>query len=389
MPDLISVIVPVYNASEYVSQCIDSILIQSYQELEILLIDDGSTDNSLQICEAYCRRDPRVQLIQHVKNRGLVSARKTGLQASRGKYIGFVDADDYIEPEMFKRLIYAIEKYDVDFVHSGFIVEGENICHYEENLVDFQVESRGKYIAENILRNQTMTFSLWSKLFRADLIKDAYLSLNDEQSYGEDLLCLCNCMILCNRFYMMRDAFYHYRVYDGSMSHLNWLNICFQESRLYEYITRTFRKNDLLKTCGDDAAYHYKSRILEAMMQDKASGAIILNYCFPGIEKLKNKRIAIYGSGRVGKNFYYQISSYGQCEITAWVDRDNHGIFNLIRIDKPEKLKEIPYELIILAVNKEEVADEIRNTLLQQDICKDTQKIVWEKPLHINNPLHA
>ena len=122
MPDLISVIVPVYNASEYVSQCIDSILIQSYQELEILLIDDGSTDNSLQICEAYCRRDPRVQLIQHVKNRGLVSARKTGLQASRGKYIGFVDADDYIEPEMFKRLIYAIEKYDVDFVHSGFIM---------------------------------------------------------------------------------------------------------------------------------------------------------------------------------------------------------------------------------------------------------------------------
>ena len=80
---------------------------------------------------------------------------------------------------------------------------------------------------------------------------------------------------------------------------------------------------------------------------------------------------------------------FGQCEITAWVDRDNHGIFNLIRIDKPEKLKEIPYELIILAVNKEEVADEIRNTLLQQDICKDTQKIVWEKPLHINNPLHA
>ena len=246
MPDLISVIVPVYNASEYVSQCIDSILIQSYQELEILLIDDGSTDNSLQICEAYCRRDPRVQLIQHVKNRGLVSARKTGLQASRGKYIGFVDADDYIEPEMFKRLIYAIEKYDVDFVHSGFIVEGENICHYEENLVDFQVESRGKYIAENILRNQTMTFSLWSKLFRADLIKDAYLSLNDEQSYGEDLLCLCNCMILCNRFYMMRDAFYHYRVYDGSMSHFYWLNICFQESRLYEYITTNIRKNDML-----------------------------------------------------------------------------------------------------------------------------------------------
>lgn len=89
MPDLISVIVPVYNASEYVSQCIDSILIQSYQELEILLIDDGSTDNSLQICKAYCRRDPRVQLIQHVKNRGLVSARKNRFTGIQGKIYRF------------------------------------------------------------------------------------------------------------------------------------------------------------------------------------------------------------------------------------------------------------------------------------------------------------
>ena len=100
--ELISVIVPVYNIREYLERCVESILAQTWENLEVLLVDDGSTDNSGQICEDFARRDVRIRVV-HKPNGGLVTARKAGLELAEGDYIGFVDGDDYIESGFWSR----------------------------------------------------------------------------------------------------------------------------------------------------------------------------------------------------------------------------------------------------------------------------------------------
>ena len=116
--DLISVIVPVYNVERYLRRCVDSILAQTYENLEILLVDDGAVDSSGAICDEYAAKDARVQVI-HKPNGGLSSARNAGLDRARGEYLAFVDSDDWIEPETYEYLLGLIRKYDVKLSYTG------------------------------------------------------------------------------------------------------------------------------------------------------------------------------------------------------------------------------------------------------------------------------
>ena len=122
---LLSVIVPVYNVEAYLCRCVDSILSQSYRELEVILVDDGSGDDSGRICDEYAAADPRVRVI-HKENGGLSSARNRGLEAAKGDYLTFVDSDDWIEPESYGPMIGLLEQYDGDLVCGGrYDVDGK------------------------------------------------------------------------------------------------------------------------------------------------------------------------------------------------------------------------------------------------------------------------
>ena len=170
----ITIIVPVYNVEAYLMRCIESILCQTYPYLQILLIDDGSTDRSGEICDRYAVQDGRIEVF-HTENRGLVAARKFGLRNASGKYIGFVDSDDYIEAD----------KYVLKAKAEGSI-----------------------------------SYSIWSKLYRSDLIKRCYTLLQNDQQYGEDLYSLCLCILQSQKIALSRYAGYHYVVKKESMSHL-------------------------------------------------------------------------------------------------------------------------------------------------------------------------
>ena len=119
---MISLIVPVYNIQNYLSRCIDSILAQTYRDFELILVDDGSTDGSSEVCDYYGKQDKRIVVI-HKQNGGLVSARKAGIASARGEYAGFVDGDDWIEPQMYQRLIETAMKCQADIVLGGSIEE--------------------------------------------------------------------------------------------------------------------------------------------------------------------------------------------------------------------------------------------------------------------------
>ena len=125
MQPLISVIVPIYNVAPYLHECIDSIINQTYKNIEVILVDDGSTDNSGKICDEYAKKDRRMVVI-HQENQGVNLARTNGLNIAKGDYIGYVDGDDWIEPEMYEHLLNKILETDADFIDSGLIKQDKN-----------------------------------------------------------------------------------------------------------------------------------------------------------------------------------------------------------------------------------------------------------------------
>ena len=133
MKDLISVIIPVYNVDKYLERCIDSVIVQTYSNLEIILVDDGSNDDSGIICDRYAKFDDRIKVI-HKKNGGVSSARNEGIKYCNGKYIGFVDSDDYIDSTMYEYLYNLLISNDADISCCDFFIinEGKNIGNYKK-----------------------------------------------------------------------------------------------------------------------------------------------------------------------------------------------------------------------------------------------------------------
>lgn len=162
---MISVIVPVYETEAFLHACVDSILNQTVQDLELLLIDDGSPDQSGAICDEYARRDSRVRVF-HTKNHGLSAARNLGLREARGEFIGFVDSDDWIEPDMFEVLLKNIEASGADISVCGLWFEHDNLSEAAKDVVDGVFT--GAEVISAYLRNHIKTW-VWNKLYRRDL----------------------------------------------------------------------------------------------------------------------------------------------------------------------------------------------------------------------------
>lgn len=177
---LISVIVPVYNAEKYLPKCLDSILAQTYKKLEIILVDDGSTDNSGKICDEYALKDSRIKII-HKQNGGVSSARNVALSVAKGEYIGFVDSDDYIENDMYEYLFGLCEKYKTKISVCNFIriIKGKFY-----NIDSVSKESALPYY--NALTLLHAQLFVCNKLFAAYLFKD--YKFNTNITFGEDMI---------------------------------------------------------------------------------------------------------------------------------------------------------------------------------------------------------
>lgn len=165
---LISVIVPVYNVQKYLERCLDSILRQTYQKLEIILVDNGSTDASGRICDSYAARDERIKVI-HTDNLGVSHARNTGVEAARGELLGFVDSDDCIAPDMYETLLRNLIKEDADISVCGiYQCFGENPGVAESDF-NSELEVVTPYEAISVALENSCSYYLWNKLYKREL----------------------------------------------------------------------------------------------------------------------------------------------------------------------------------------------------------------------------
>lgn len=238
----ISVIVPVYNTEKYLKECIDSILTQTFTDFELLLIDDGSTDNSGTICDDYAAKDSRVRVF-HKPNGGVSSARNLGLDNVRGKWVVFVDADDIIPYNSLKERYVAVSKDSVDlaiFQHESFGYENVKYGPYcpkiYYNLESFQLDY-SSYIY--YIR------SLWNKIYRISVI--ALLRFDEQMSLGEDYVFNISYLLQCKCLKLQNSNIYQYRTYkEPSLSKCFTLNNLYNIDR-YTVRALVFFRNELGK----------------------------------------------------------------------------------------------------------------------------------------------
>lgn len=207
----LSIIIPVYNAHERIKKCLESLIRQTYQQLEIICVDDGSTDCSLEVLQQYAAEDSRIKVI-HQANAGVSSARNRGIEEATGKYLTFVDADDWVEHQTYELALTAFTE-GVDLVSFGVIVDGgsnlglENYCNLQPK---GEIRPTPKYLAE-------MNASLWNKVYRASIINNYKVRFPDGVAYGEDeTFFFCYTAVMAGNMYGIRHKLYHYVQYENS-----------------------------------------------------------------------------------------------------------------------------------------------------------------------------
>ena len=187
----ISIIVPVYNAATYLSECVESILLQTYKNFEVILVDDGSSDNSGQICDNFSIKDSRVKVI-HQDNRGRSFARNSGIDKSTGDYLYFVDADDIIDPNLLELVVNALKEHDVDCVRFGYKKFNSTGQLYSrklhEKLYIFDQDDMKIQFAQSLL-NGDVYFQVWSGVFKRSIIfKNNIRFCDSDKIFSEDSL---------------------------------------------------------------------------------------------------------------------------------------------------------------------------------------------------------
>ena len=252
----VSVIVPIYNAEKYLVQCLDSVMKQTLKEIEIILINDGSTDGSAEICQKYLTDDRVTYFLK--ENEGLAAARQDGMERAHGEYIGFVDSDDWIELDMYEKMYAAAKSCDADVVYCN--------CIQNENGHRFSPELRiGSFNREQILKDvlpRSLAFITdkgdkrsirWSnclRIYKRRLLEDNHISFGREFRRSQDSQLTYEAMMVAQNFYYLGDDYlYHNRVVSDSLSRGYTKNMWSLYVPLIERLykdTENFNESDLM-----------------------------------------------------------------------------------------------------------------------------------------------
>lgn len=230
----VSIIVPVYNAEEYLKRCINSLKNQTLEDIEIILVDDSSTDSSLEICNKMAIEDSRIKVI-HKVNEGAGYARNEALKISTGEYIGFLDSDDFVERDMFKTLYDKAVQYDSDLVMSGVLFVDGNMFSkegelrrkiYFENDTHFDTKKDLQKLRMGIVGatpedtdDSKYGMSIWKNLFKTEIIKNNNITFNSEREMlSEDALFMIDYISCIDKATGINEAFYNYCRNEDSIS---------------------------------------------------------------------------------------------------------------------------------------------------------------------------
>lgn len=251
---MLTLAVPVYNMKQYLSRCMETLLTQTCRDFEILLIDDGSTDVSGQMCDTYVAEHPNFVRVVHKKNGGLSSARNAGINAAKGEYIIFPDPDDWVEPDYVEKLLEYRQQYDVDLVCTGYYVDTEKNC-VPAKQDHPPIFLSGAEVQKALLLPPQMGGFAWNKLYRLDIIRANNLRFLDDVGITEDLdfahRYLAFCRTVC---YVPSVRTYHYFQRDGAATRSGFSKRKLDSLHTYEKIIADCERTmpDLAQAAKDE-----------------------------------------------------------------------------------------------------------------------------------------
>ncbi|MGN1342938.1 MAG: glycosyltransferase [Traorella sp.] len=271
---LVSIIVPVYNAQKSIVQCVDSILKQSYSHFELLLIDDGSSDNSPMILDEYAASDSRIKVV-HQKNAGVSFSRNLAIQMAQGEYLQFVDADDWLLEDATKTLIETMYKYSCDMV----------ICDFYR-VIDNRIESKGSIQKEGLLTREEFALFmmekpadfyygvLWNKLYKKSIIQENQIYMEEDISWSEDFIFNLNYIRYVNHIYVSQVPIYYYVKTKHSLTSqgVNFAKTVQMKVTVFEYYHKFFK--DIL---SEEDYEKYKYQIYRFLFDAASDGSVSIS----------------------------------------------------------------------------------------------------------------
>lgn len=297
MEPKVSIIVPVYNAQEYLKRCVDSILSQDYRDFELLLMDDGSKDASGEICDAYAQQDGRVRVV-HKENTGVSDTRNQALELARGTFLQFLDSDDWIVPEATRLLVRSMEEYNCDMVISDFYrVSGERLAQ-KGDIEEDKVMSRQEFASYMIENPADFYYGvLWNKMYRRSIIEEYHIRMDTSISWCEDFLFNLEYILHANVFYALQAPVYYYVKTKGSLASqgLSITKTVKMKFMVFEYY------NEFYKNVYDEKAYEKKRLSVYRFFLDAASDGTVPPTLLPGAKKLGTERIPVCPSAISGE----------------------------------------------------------------------------------------
>ena len=289
MRPMVSIIVPIYNAEQYLRRCVDSILNQEYTDFELLLVNDGSTDASGDICEEYGDQDPRVIVIQK-DNTGVSDSRNRALDRARGKYLQFLDSDDWITPDATRLFVRAAEEYGCDMVISDFYrVVGERLSP-KGDIEEEGVLTREEFAAHMMENPADFYYGvLWNKLYRRDIVEEHNLRMDTDISWCEDFMFNLEYIRYAKVFYALHAPIYYYVKRKGSLASqgINISKTVKMKLNVFEYY------NNFYKHVLEEEDYEKNRLQVYRFFIDAAGDGTVPPSILPGSKKLGDERVFV------------------------------------------------------------------------------------------------
>lgn len=362
----LGIVVPIYNAESYLEKCINSIINQTYGNIKIALVNDGSTDKSGLICNKYADLDERI-VVLHQKNQGKLKARYNGLKKIECDYATYVDADDWINEDIYEKLSCYMEM-NIDIISFSIIRyknEQNQYISYENFPSTFY---QRKDIVEKIFSTMIWDLdrkgfgldpSLCNKLFKRELLLSELESAKELNiSYGDDCAVIYPAMLRCNSLQITEFVGYYHRQRDSKQiaPYIEDKDYYKKLLRLYEYLV--MRMPDFIKQLD----YMFAE---EAFLHLKIYGEKLIRYkyLFPFDKIKKDEKIILYGAGAVGKTYCEQIKKINYARIIAWVDK-NYEIYEELKVEPPRVILEREYDYVVIAISNPIIQYQIKDYLL-------------------------
>lgn len=381
----LSIIVPIRNGEKYLRQCLDSILAQTFTDFELLLVNNASNDRSQNIIDEYVERDKRI-ITLHTDNLKVNAVRKAGLMQARGEYIGFVDCDDWIEPDMFATLVEYCDENKLEMVSSGMIqefVDENRKMNYNDTIpegVYNKKRLRQEVYPVMLSRPPFFTYgiqpNIWNKVFKRELLIRVFDNLDTNIIFGEDGTVIYKALLLSQVVGLIQKGYYHYRIHSKSNTYTVLPEFLPSSYLLYLQLKKTFEQDeqrdillDQLNYFMINTAFFNLNRVFGININSMA------DWYMPFDRDVKNKRIAIYGAGIIGKNFFNKLRLNCDVEVTHWVDKQADSLPE--DIESPRVLEKDHVDYVIIAVRNEDAACSIKKTLYRYKYTN--KEILWQK----------